>query len=69
MPPFSSIAMLMALTIVSVWALLEPWRGRDDQISIVPLSPPPPSSPHAAEGEHGDGGKRPNLLVLHPLSS
>ena len=28
----------MALTIVSVWPLLEPWRGSDDQISIVALA-------------------------------
>src|SRR6188508_2434688 len=32
--------MLMALTIVSVWPLLEPCRGSEDQTSISPLLPP-----------------------------
>src|SRR5690349_13828888 len=50
-PFFSSSARLMALTIVSLWALLEPWRGSEDQISISPLLPPPPPPPplHAAK--------------------
>jgi hypothetical protein len=45
----SSSAILIALTIVSVWPLEEPVRGRLETILMVPVSP-------AAEGEAaGDG--------------
>src|SRR6266536_1047078 len=46
-PRASSIAILIALTIASVWALLLPVRGSDETILIVPLNWPwlPTTSP------------------------
>src|SRR3970282_999038 len=59
---FSSNALLMAFTTVSVWALFEPCRGRDDQISIVPLSPPPPVPLHAANTKMAAAASAPTLV-------
>src|SRR6187551_1320646 len=66
-PFFSSIAMLIALTIVSVCALLEPCRGSEDQISISPLLPPPPPPPlHAAKASIAMAASVPILrLFMH----
>src|SRR5688572_16277487 len=61
LPPRASIAILMAFTIVSVWALLDPWRGSDDQISIVPLSPAPGVVLHAVATIRAAAAKAPSL--------
>ena len=60
--------MLIALTIVSVWALLDPWRGSDDQISIVPLSPLPDPPPHAASARTAIDASTPSLRMFIQFS-
>src|SRR5262245_55978025 len=60
--------MLMAFTIVSVWALLEPWRGREDQTSISPLLPPLLPPLQAANATMATAASTPTLRIfMHML--
>src|SRR5215207_1102570 len=56
------MARLMAFTMVSVWALFEPWRGRDDQISIVPFSAVPGVPLHAVKANSAAAASAPTLV-------